>query len=163
MVRVSPRITIAKKAANTGAVDARMLVRVGPRWRIPAIARLDVRNGRNNPISAKITTALVPQYHSCKNQGEKSQNNTVDPSIDMSAPVWLRPYFNPRFCNCTPTANKNAEANARTTGVVRLIASIPSYGQHAPAITIKIFKKASAASKPPSALSPKVSHLQRAQ
>ena len=121
IVRVSPRITMAKKAANTGAVDARMLVSVGPRWRMPAIARLDVRNGRNSPTSAKITTALVPQYHSCKNQGEKSQNNTVDPSIDISAPVWLRPYFSPRLCICTPTANRNADANARTTGVVKLI------------------------------------------
>jgi hypothetical protein len=54
---------------------------------MPAIAKFEVRNGRNSPTSAKINTALVVQYHSCKNHGESSQKNAVDPSIDMSAPV----------------------------------------------------------------------------
>ena len=57
----SPRISTAKSTPKSGAVEARVLESVGPRWRMPARAKLAERNGLNSPISIKRIIAEVSQ------------------------------------------------------------------------------------------------------
>ena len=72
-VIVSPSSTIANNALNSGAVEARVVDNVGPRNRIPAIAKFAERNGRNSPITANSAAPVVNQYHDSRNHGESTQ------------------------------------------------------------------------------------------
>jgi hypothetical protein len=47
--------------------------KVGPRNRIPAIAKFADRKGRNSPIVANSTAPVVNQYHDSRNQGDSIQ------------------------------------------------------------------------------------------
>ena len=72
-VIVSPSSAIANSALNSGAVEARVVDKVGPRNRIPAIAKFADRNGRNSPIAANSAAPVVNQYHDSRNHGESIQ------------------------------------------------------------------------------------------
>ena len=72
-VIVSLSSAIANSALNSGAVEARVVDKVGPRNRIPAIAKFADRNGRNSPIAANSAAPVVNQYHDSRNHGESIQ------------------------------------------------------------------------------------------
>ena len=69
----SPSSANANNALNSGAVEARVVDKVGPRNRIPAIAKFADRKGRNSPIVANSAAPVVNQYHDSRNQGDSIQ------------------------------------------------------------------------------------------
>ena len=60
-VSTSPSQSTPSIAPKSGDVDARVVTKVGPRYRIPRSDKLADSAGRNNPIRTKISTAGCSQ------------------------------------------------------------------------------------------------------
>ncbi len=85
-VRFSPNQSTPSAAANSGEVELRVLDSVGPRYRIPATARLAETAGRNSPIRTKIQTADCDQFAPTNRNGANNPKKSPRPQLILPRP-----------------------------------------------------------------------------
>src|SRR6516162_2092641 len=114
----SPRMTIARRTANTGVMLLSAPAIFAPRKRLDSKFSSAAAPGKNSPTHANKTMAFtLPWLGSTKN-GARHQNSSVEVGTLIATPSQGSIHRNPNWVSTKPAPNPTMEARARKIALV---------------------------------------------